>query len=255
MNKDNLLFATIGLLFGFIGGYLLHEVMVARQPTRRSAGETVSGPAAAPAGGEGGDLGAGPASDSLAAAGSPPESAGGTAGAAQGGGPAMRPAMQEVQQLRDYVSAHPQDAEAVIKLAGLNVEIRNWDRARDLYRQYLALRPRDADVTSDLGIAYRELRDYDHALDQFRQAQKLASGNWKALFNEVVVLAIDLKRYDDASAALDRLKKLQPANPDVAQLAAEVARRKAAAGQLPGRDSAPPARTPGTDPARPGPVN
>jgi hypothetical protein len=249
--KDNLLFATIGLLFGFIGGYLLHEVMVARQPPRRSAGETVSGPAAAPGVGEGGDLGAGPASDSPAAAGSPPESAGGTGGAAPGGGPAMR----EVQQLRDYVATHPQDAEAVIKLAGLNVEIRNWDRARELYRQYLALRPRDADVTSDLGIAYRELRDYEHALDQFRQSQKLASGNWKALFNEVVVLAIDLKRYDDASAALDRLKKLQPANPEVAQLAAEVARRKAAAGQLPGKNSAPPARTPGTDPARPVPVN
>jgi Flp pilus assembly protein TadD len=251
LNRDNLLFATIGLLFGFIGGYLLHEVMVARQPPRRSAGETVSGPVAAPSGGEGGDPGVGQASDSPAAAGAAPESAAGTGGAAPGGGPAM----QEVQQLRDYVASHPQDAEAVIKLAGLNVEIRNWDRARDLYRQYLALRPRDADVTSDLGIAYRELRDYEHALDQFRRAQKLAAGNWKALFNEVVVLAIDLKRYDDAAAALDRLKKIQPANPDVAQLAAEVARRKAAAGQLPGKDSAPPARTPGADPARPSPVN
>src|SRR5262249_17446638 len=116
LTKDNLLFAVFGILVGFIAGYLMHEVMAMRQPQRQ-----------------------------LAAAGAPtpqmpqPQDAGmpqdgsqdmGAGGAAPGTG---GPPMQEVQELTRRVAANPNDSEAVLRLANLNFEIRQWDRAQQLY--------------------------------------------------------------------------------------------------------------------------
>ncbi|HVT57378.1 MAG TPA: hypothetical protein VHR45_03175 [Thermoanaerobaculia bacterium] len=223
MNRDHLLFATIGLLFGFISGYLLHEVMVARQPLRRTAGDAAAvaqvGPAAAPAE-EGGSaapgLPDGPAS--------PTEATENTAGRPVGPGPAMA----EIQQLRDYVAAHPKDADAVLKLANLNFDIHNWDRCRELYTQYLSLRPGDPDILTDLGITYRELHQFQSALDQFRRAEQVAPNHWHSVFNQVVVLGFDLKQYDAAERALARLRQLQPGRPEVGQLATALKSRRAA---------------------------
>jgi Flp pilus assembly protein TadD len=228
VNKDNLLFATIGLLFGFTLGYVLHEVMVARQPLRRPAGEGAV-VTAGPDGGAPGDSGS---SEGAAAAGgaqaSPPaDGAGagaGAAGATPGG--AGGPAMAEIQQLRDHVASHPKDADAVLKLANLNFDISNWGRARDLYTQYLGLREPNPDVLTDLGTCYRQLRDFDHALEQFRRAHELAPSHWKSRFAEVVVLAFDLNRRDAADQAFAQLQAVAPAQPEVTRLGDELRRRR-----------------------------
>ena len=57
------------------------------------------------------------------------------------------------------------------------------------------------------------------------QAQQLQDGHWQSLYNEVVVLAFDLKDMPKAQQVLARLRQLQPDNPEVAKLADEVARR------------------------------
>jgi tetratricopeptide (TPR) repeat protein len=273
VNKDNLLFATIGLLFGFIAGYLLHEVVVARQPLRRPVGETgvVTAPPDAPTPGAAADMPGGPEARDAApadAAGQPAQAGqapqtpdapagaaaaaqasagpgagtaaapGGQAQAAQGGGGAAAaggggrgaagaPGMAAIQQLRDHVAAHPNDAEAVLKLANLNFDIQSWARARDLYSQYLGLRPPSSDVLTDLGNCYRELRQFDAALQQFRRAEQLTPGHWKSLFSEVVVLAFDLKQLDAADKAMARLQaQAPPGQPEVAQLAAALKRQR-----------------------------
>jgi hypothetical protein len=239
VNKDNLLFATIGLLVGFITGYLLHEVMVARQPLRRAPGEVAAvtpGPAPGDEGGAATGDGAGGAPSAGDGAGGAPAAgdardqridpgAGGAPGAVAGGG---GPPMAAVQQLRDYVASHPKDADAVLKLANLNFDIQNWARARDLYTQYLALRQPDADVLTDLGNAYRGLQQFDSALAQYHRAEQLAPDHWKSLFSEVVVLGFDLKRYDAADQKMTRLQAIAPQQPEVVQLATALQRRRAA---------------------------
>lgn len=212
MNKDNLLFVTIGILVGFIAGYLLHEVMAARQPPRLVAGQLAG---QAPAGAAPAAPGGSPAGP----AGMPP-GAGGEAG--------MAP-MAEVQRLREYVEANPNDADAVRQLANMNFDIRNWQRSAELYDQYLKLRPNDPDVMTDLGVSYRELGRFDEALALFDQVQSRRPEHWQSYFNEVVVLAFDLKRFDAATEVLTRLQQMQPANPEVQRLAAEVERQKNAA--------------------------
>ncbi|HEY0512641.1 MAG TPA: tetratricopeptide repeat protein [Thermoanaerobaculia bacterium] len=213
MNKDNLLFLMGGLLIGFVSAYVLFEAMAARQPPRLTPAlraQIAMGDEAAP------DAGA---------AGVAP---GGGAAAAAAGGGAGGP-MAEIQQLRAYVEKNPNDAGAVRKLADLNFDIQNWQRAEQLYSHYLELKPNDPDVMTDLGITYRGTGKFDRALEQFHRAQKVTPDHWQAYYNEVVVLAFDLKRLDQAGAVLAHLQRLQPANPDVAKLAAAVTRQRSAA--------------------------
>ncbi len=206
MNKDNLIFAVFGVLLGFFAGYFMKEVMDLRQPPRFAAGQ--GAPMGAP----------GPAVNPSAAA----PGAGG-AGAA-GGAP-----MAEVQELQARLEKNPEDAEAILRLAHLNYDIQRWDRARDLYERYLQLQPANPETLSDLGVCYRETGEFDRALAMFDQAQQMAPDHWQSRFNEVIVLAFDKKQFDRAEEVLDELRSLQPNNPDIEQLAAEVDRRRKAA--------------------------
>lgn len=209
MTKDNLISAVFGVLLGFIAGYLLHEVMASRQPPRFAGNAVPGGPgmAGSPGGG---------------AAQAPPRAPQQDPAAAQ----AMQ---QEMQQLEQYVQENPNDVPALRRLADLNFDQARWAQARDLYSRVLQLEPGNADVLSDLGIVYRGLEDYPKALAQFDEAQRLVPQHWQSRFNEAIVLAFDLERFDEAERVLGELETLQPGNPDVARLAQEMQKRRNAA--------------------------
>ncbi|MCB1009383.1 MAG: tetratricopeptide repeat protein [Acidobacteria bacterium] len=195
MNRDNLLFLVIGVLAGFLGGYMLQESMAAVQPPRTAAAE-------------GGFHGVG-----------------GAAGPMMGGDPNAA-ASAEIERLRQALEANPTDESALIALANLNFDIQRWDRARELYVRYLALHPDDADAHTDLGICQRAAGEFDAALESFAKAQALAPDHWQSVYNEVVVRAFDLGDHAAALAALEKLERLAPGNPDVARLATEVRSRQ-----------------------------
>lgn len=225
MNRDNLIFAVFGILVGFIAGYLMHEVVAIRQPPRLTPElrAQIAMPGEDP-------LTNGPADNRVSDV--APGTGGDTAASAVPGGVpggSGQPGMEQIQQLRAYVEKNPNDADAVLQLANLNFDIRNWGRAEELYRQYLKLRPKDANVMTDLGISYRESQKFDEALAQFAEAKKLAPEHWQAYYNEVVVLAFDLKRFEDADRVLGELQRLQPGNPDVAKLVDAVSKQRSAA--------------------------
>lgn len=193
MNRDSLLFLVIGLLTGFIGGYVMHEVMAARQPAPArptQSAATVTAPTAAAAG----------------------------AASAQ-------PAMDRVQRLAAHVRDNPEDAVAIRQLANLHYDISNWQRAAELYSRYLELEREDLDVMTDLGATYRYLGRPNEALEQFRSVRELAPEHWQSRYNEVLVLAFDLNDLTAASTAMGELLSMQPDNPDVARLAAELKKR------------------------------
>ncbi len=222
MNRDNLQYVTVGILVGFISGYLVKDIMLTRQPPRLTPElrAQIALPGEDPSGAAGGGTAEAPADARAADTANP-----GMGGVAPGGGPAM----EEIQQLRAHVEQNPNDADAVLRLANLNFDIRNWARAQELYNHYLELRPGSPDVLTDLGISYRETQQFDLALERFRQARKLAPEYWQSYFNEVVVLAFDLERYDEAGPLLQELQRMQPGNPEVARLADSVARQRSAA--------------------------
>ena len=206
MSRDSFLFLIIGILIGFLAGYILQEEMADRQPQRLVHGE----------GAEAVAMPAGPMMQE-------PGGGGGGGAAAAGGGPAM----PIVRELTARINENPNDAEAILELANLNFDINNWQRCQELYTRYLALRPNSPDVLSDLGVTYRALGNFDQALATFDQSLKQAPDHWLARFNKAIVLGIDLQRYDEALAAIEELKQQRPDDEQVQRLAAEVARRKA----------------------------
>ena len=199
MIRENVLFLSVGLLGGFILGYLVQESVASRQAPRLGAG----GPAAAAVTG--------------------PAPRGAMAPTAGGGA-----AMPEIEKLRQRVGQNPNDPEAVVALANANFDIQNWGRAIELYLQVEKLRPGNPDVLTDLGVCYRATGQPDQALAYFRQAQALAPAHWQSRFNEIVVLAFDQGNMTAAGEAIARLRQIQPHSPELDRLEQEIARRRSA---------------------------
>lgn len=200
--RDHLLFLGAGLMVGFVLAYLAFEHIGRQQPQARSAVRTTQGPAeAVPV---------------------PPEDA---AAPQQ----AMSQAMARVEELTQRVQQNPEDAEALLELAGMNIQIGQWPRAADLLERRLALRPDEPDVLAYLGLSYRNLGEPEKALGVLEQALEINPDHLAALYYETMVLAMDLQRFDAAEENLDDLRRLQPGNPEIEALAEEIARRRDAA--------------------------
>jgi hypothetical protein len=98
VTRDSLLFLLIGLLAGFLVGYISHEAMTEVQPARMAGGTQLAATTAGPP-------------------------------AAGGGAPGGAPAMAEINRLRALVEQNPNDLDALRQLANLNYDIANWPRA------------------------------------------------------------------------------------------------------------------------------
>lgn len=197
MNRDNALFLLVGLLAGFLVGYLAHEAMSGVQPQRVAPGAVAVG---------GGDPHAG------------------IAGAPDLGGAAM----PDLARLRAVLERDPENREALLTLANMNFDIGAWARAQEYYERYLKLDPKDADVLTDLGICLRSQGQTDAALARFEEARRLRPDHWQSLFNEAVVRGIDLRDFAAAEKLLAEVRKLAPDNPDIDRLANEIQRLKSA---------------------------
>jgi tetratricopeptide (TPR) repeat protein len=195
LHRDHALFLLIGLLAGFLAGYVAHEQMAGVQPPRVAPGDAH---AAAATGGE-------------------------PAGAGD-------PRMAEIDRLRAVLERDPNDRQALLALANLNFDIANWPRAQALYERYLGLEPGNPDVMTDLGIALRSQGQFERALELFRAAQRTAPAHWQSRFNEAVVLAFDLRDFAGAERAIAALRAAAPGNPDVERLAQEVDRLRKGGG-------------------------
>jgi Flp pilus assembly protein TadD len=196
LSRDHALFLLIGLLAGFLGGYIAHEAVADVQPQRILPGDVHAAGTAAVAD-------------------------------AQSGG-AGDPRMAEIQRLRAVLDRDPDDREALLTLANLNFDINNWPRAQELYERLLQLEPKNPDVLTDLGIVHRSQGRFEQALQLFRDARAIDAAHWQAMFNEAVVLAFDLRDFAAAESVIADLRAVAGGNPDVGRLETEVRRLREA---------------------------
>jgi len=191
----NLLSGLFGILIGFVVAYFMYESVNPRQSPRLTAEQA--------------------AAQTAAGASQPTQSAGEP-------GEAERRAM--VAQIESFLASNPDDAQAWLQLAHVAYDLQDWPRAVNAYQRYLELAPADPDILSDLGVSLRGVGRGEEALAAFDRAQEIAPQHWQSRFNEAVVLAFDLGRFDAAAEVIDELRDLQPDNPDVERLAAAVER-------------------------------
>jgi Flp pilus assembly protein TadD len=90
----------------------------------------------------------------------------------------------------------------------------------------LKIRPANPNVLSDLALTYRGLGRFDEALQLLHRAEGLDPNHWQSLYNEVLILAFDQGKLEDAHRVVQRLQQVQPGNPDVQKLAAELERTR-----------------------------
>lgn len=206
--RDQALAALLGVLVGFVAAYFLFESVATRQPPRRAFHGDDGTAVAAPGGN-------GPGAEAA-----PPT------GAAGGG---RAPFMEAVAELQQEAAAAPDDPGPRLRLANLYFNVGLWPQAEAAYGRYLELAPDDPDALTDLGVCLYQQGRFDEALERFQRAQEAVPDHWQSRFNEALVLAFGLQRWDEAEALVEELRRLQPDNPNVERLAAEIERNKAAA--------------------------
>ncbi len=119
-------------------------------------------------------------------------------------------------RLRDWTSAHADHPEGTLQLARVLSWEQSYKDSAEEYRHYLVARPRDAAAHAELSGVLLALGDYSHALDEGRAALSLDPSDAEA--EKATIRALIALR--DTAQAQAELTKLQQAHPDDPELAA-----------------------------------
>jgi len=185
MNRENLLFAIIGILFGFIVGFMSASVMSQKYvPATTTAGNNQGLPAD-----------------------HPPVGSQGTSVNPQ--------AMQaEVTASIDKARKEPNNFDAQLKAAELYYQIQRYDQAIDFLLKANQLKPTDYRTVVVLGMVNLDAGHYDAAEKWYRAAMKIKQDDTMVLSG----LAAATLQKGDAKAAEDAIAQLEKVDPNSVDL-------------------------------------
>jgi tetratricopeptide (TPR) repeat protein len=197
MSRENLLFAIIGILFGFIVGFMSASVMSQKY-----------GPVAATA------------SNSQAL---PPDHPPVGSQAASANPQAMQ---AEVTASIEKARKEPKNFEAQLKAAELYYQIQRYDQAIEFLLKANQLQPTDYRTVVVLGMVNLDAGHYDTAEKWYRAAMKMKQDDTMVLSG---LAAATLQRGDAKAAedAIAQLEKVDPNSVDLPQFRDKLASLKA----------------------------
>lgn len=196
MTRDNLLFAIIGVLFGFIVGFLFASTM-----SQRSAPVT---PLASSSGQIPGDH--------------PPVGP-------NAGGPAQGNMQAEVTAQLEKARSDPKNFEAQVKAAELYYQIRRYDPAIEFLLKANQLKPDDYPTLVALGLVNLDAGHYDVSEKWYRAALLIKKDDVVTLAG---LAAATLGKGDAKAAeqAIANLEKVDPSSEDLTQFKEKLASLK-----------------------------
>jgi uncharacterized protein HemY len=197
MSRDSIVYSTCAFLLGLIIGSFLLGPKLAKSKLAGSDAVVESAASAPPA-----------QTPSATVDGMPP-------GASAPGGP-MAAVRQHLELLKKQIAANPKDFEALTQLANMYMDVGKFPQAIDYYSRALDVRE-EPSVRTDLGICYKQSGQNEKARDAFARVASEQPDEWQAIYNLAIVDG-ELKRYDEARVELAKLKKMRPADPEVAKL-------------------------------------
>jgi tetratricopeptide (TPR) repeat protein len=185
LTRENFLFAIIGVLLGFIVGFMLHGVMSQRDAERTAAATQQR--------------------QQLPADHPPIDNAGGAD---------QQQSMQQVQETIARARSNPKDFDAQIMAARLEFQIGQFEEAIKFLLAANQIKPDDYDVLLWLGAANLEANHLDAAEKWYKAAQVK---NSKDISVAASLAFISLQRGDVKSAerAIANLERLSPDSPDL----------------------------------------
>lgn len=195
MNRENLLFAIIGLLLGFIVGFIFASSMSQKAAQSQTASASQNLPSDHP------PVGAQNAPN--------PE--------------AMR---AEVTANIEKARNEPKNFDAQLKAAELYYQIQRYDQSIEYLLKANQIKPTDYETVVGLGVVNLDAGHVDQAEKWYRAALKMKSDDARVLAG----LAMVTLQKGDAKAAEDAIAKLEqvePGSPDLPQFKERLASLKA----------------------------
>ena len=191
MNRENLLFAVIGVLLGFIVGFMFASSMSQKAAQTQMAAASQNLPADHP-----------------------------PVGAQNAGDPAAQ--RQQVMAQIEKARNEPQNFEAQMAAAQLYYQIQRYDQAIEFLLKANQLKPTDFDAVSALGVVNLEAGHFDQAEKWYRAALKMKSDSEQVLagLTEATLQQGNAKAAQDALA---QLEKAYPSNQDLPQFKEKLA--------------------------------
>lgn len=185
MNRENLLFAVIGVLLGFIVGFMFASSLSQKAAQSQLAGASQNLPADHP-----------------------------PVGGSNAGDPAAQ--RERVTAQIEKARNEPTNFEAQMGAAQLYYQIQRYDQAIEFLLKANQLKPTDFDAVSALGVVNLDAGHYDQAEKWYRVALKMKSDDEAALAGlaEATIQQGNAKAAQDAVA---QLEKQYPSNQDLSR--------------------------------------
>ena len=193
MTRDNLLFAIIGILLGFIAGFLLAGNISQREAAQRATPLSAQ------------------ASQNLPPN-HPPVAGDQQPGSGEGGQQMLASVQTAMKQARE----NPNDFDAQVTAAKLEYQIQRFDQAIEYLLAANKLKPDNTEVLAMLGEANMDAQHFDAAIKWYKAALAKNPKDITSLDGYCFVLlqSGDAKNAEDA---LNKLEKADPTNQDVPQ--------------------------------------
>jgi len=186
LTRDNFLFAIIGILLGFIIGFMLHGVMSERDAARTTASTQQR---------------------QQLPADHPPVGNGGTAQDQQQG-------MQQVQETIQRARTNPKDFDSQILAAKLEYQIQQYDEAIKFLLTANQIHPENYDVIAMLGEANMDAGHFDVA-EKWYLAALVKKPDDILVLDGLCAVLLSANKKQAAEEMISRLAKVDPTNQDV----------------------------------------
>lgn len=195
MTRENILFAIIGILLGFIVGFMFASSMAQKMPAPQVAGSSQTMPADHP------PLGAQSSPDPMAV-------------------------REQVTASLEKARNEPKNFEAQVKAAELYYQIQRYDQAIEYLLKANQINPSDYRTVTLLGLVNLDAGHYDTAEKWYRAAMKMKQDDVMVLAG---LAAVTLEKGDAQAAedAIAKLEKVDPNSVDLPQFRSKLASLKA----------------------------
>lgn len=175
MNRESLVFAISGMMFGLLVGWILGT----QQAAPPAAAATT------------------------------------TAAAQPQGTPTPPPIdVQRAADLERQANAEPSNSVVRVDLGNLYFDAERYDLAISWYEAALKLDPKNVNASTDLGVSYYSANQVDRALAQFDHSLSVDPAHTKTLLNQGIVRAFGKQDLVAATQSWERLIAVAPNSPE-----------------------------------------
>ncbi len=119
-----------------------------------------------------------------------------------------------------------EDLNSLIGLGNLLMDDKRFAEAVDAYQKALKITPDNSNVRVDMGTCYLNIKQPEKAVEEFKKALEYHPNHINALTNMGVALAYDMKDFDGALEAWEKVLELAPDHQIASRIHQEVARIK-----------------------------